>query len=231
MTTPPRAISVRDAYFLAYLPACVGPPLVVRGLLGFVSPKPGQAELVHALEFATKTLPLYDRKAQGTYRLLHETATEYGLPIPEEPTTASAYEAFLQKARAVVQRAVSAEQDAAVSAAYAAGVASGDLHLSFYVGRTLFYLRVSAPDDAILTTAATNVSRTLFAAQKRLAEALRQPLWPAAVVEFAKKLEALFASPPDPTKVRTSSTHEEYSEWERKAVALVDELGVTIARN
>ncbi len=141
MTTQVRALSMRDAYFLMYLAACIGPPLVVRGLLGFVSAKPGQDALAHALEFATKTLPLYDQKAQGTYRLLLETTTEYGLVIPAEPTTATAYESFLQTVRSVVSRAASAQQDPAVSAAYQAGTASGDLHLSLYVGRTLFYLR------------------------------------------------------------------------------------------
>lgn len=230
MTILPRAISMRDAYFLAYLPACIGPPLIVRELLGLVVAEPGHAKLAHALEFAKKTLKFYDLKADGTYRLFHETATEHGLSIPEEPTNAGAYESFLQTARAIVQRAVAAQQDPPASAACAAGAASGDMHMSLYVGRTLFYLRVSAPDDAILATAASNVSRTLFASQKRLAEAMQKPLWPAPVVDIAKKLESLFASPPDPAKVQSSPAHEEYSEWERKVVALLDELGVTIAR-
>ncbi|HNN97222.1 MAG TPA: hypothetical protein PKI03_33365 [Pseudomonadota bacterium] len=230
MTTQVRALSMRDAYFLTYLAACIGLPLVVRGLLGFVSAKPGQDALAHALEFATKTLPLYDQKAQGTYRLLLETTTEYGLVIPAEPTTATAYESFLQTVRSVVSRAASAKQDPAVSAAYQAGTESGDMHLSLYVGRTLFYLRCSAPADTLLATAAGNVARTLFTAQKRLAEALHHPAWPAAVVEIGGTLEALFSSPPDAAQVQTSSTHAEYSEWERKVVPLLDELDATIAR-
>ena len=230
MTTQVRALSMRDAYFLTYLAACIGPPLVVRGLLGFVSAKPGQDALAHALEFATKTLPLYDQKAQGTDRLLLETTTEYGLVIPAEPTTATPYESFLQTVRSVVSRAASAKQDPAVSAAYQAGTASGDMHLSLYVGRTLFYLRCSAPEDNLLATAAGNVARTLFAAQKRLAEALRSPAWPAAVVEIASKIDALFISPPDAAQVQSSSTHAEYSAWERKVLPLLDALSVTVAR-
>jgi hypothetical protein len=230
MTAQVRALSMRDAYFLTYLAACVGPPLVVRGLLGFVSAKPGQDALSHALEFAAKTLPLYDQKAQGTYRLLLETTAEYGLVIPTEPTTAIAYESFLQIARSVISRAVAASQDAAVSAAYDAGTASGDLHLSLYVGRTLFYLRPSAPEEVLLATAAGNVARTLFAAQKRLAEALRHSAWPAVVVEIGKKLEALFTSPPDAAHVQHAETHAEYSAWERKVVSLLEELSATIAR-
>lgn len=230
MTTQVRALSMRDAYFLTYLAACIGPPLIVRGLLGFVSAKPGQDALAHALEFVTKTLPLYDQKAQGTYRRLHETATECRLAIPAEPTTATAYESFLKTVRSVLSRAASAQQDPAVSAAYQAGTASGDLHISLYVGRTLFYLRPSAPENTLLATATGNVARTLFTAQKRLAEALHHPAWPAAVVEIGGKLETLFTSPPDAAQVQTSSTYAEYSAWERKVVSLLDELDATIAR-
>lgn len=230
MNAPPRAISMRDAYFLTYLTACLGPPLVVRGLLGLLSAKPGQDALSHALEFAAKTLPLYDRKAQGIYDLLRETATENELEIPPEPTTATTYESFLQAVRAVTSRAVAAQPDASLSAAYQAGTASGDMHLSLYVGRTLFYLRASAPEDTLLATAAGNVARTLFGAQRRLAEALRHPAWPEAVIEISKKLEALFTSPPDAAQVQTAPMHAEYSDWERRVVPLIDELGVSIAR-
>ena len=221
MTQP--GLSPADAYALALLPAVSGVALSNYEIIDAVAKTQTDEKLGHAIQFARGAVKISELRCNEALEQLSDTATRAGLTLPERPTTAVGHRAWLSTLRTIGQQAVPAPGNA--RAAFAAGVAAGDLHQTLWIGRNVIYLRTAAPEHGLLRQVAADLARALGDTQRRLSEALAQGTPAVAVTQLAEKLAELFAQTPDLVSATTKDSFKEYFEWATQVSTQLDALG------
>ena len=219
MTQP--TLSPADAYALAFLPAASVVPLANYGVLESVTVPPSEEKLAHALKFSRGAIKITEARASEAHQRLIATAARGSVSLAERPTTAADWKTWLDAVRARSEPAVGDTS----RAAFATGVAAGDVLLTMWMGRNLIYLRTAAPEHAFLRQCAEELARSLAERMRQLTALLGQLKFTGSGAVIPRKLPVLLASAPDLLGSTTTDAFKKYFDWATQVSALLDDLG------